>query len=39
VYSKNATNITTWKPHIVSSEVKPFRGGWLMETVTVYPPS
>ena len=39
VYNKNATNVTTWKPHIVSSEVKPFRGGWLMETVTVYPPS
>lgn len=39
IYSKNATNVTTWKPHIVSSEVKPFRGGWLMETVTVYPPS
>ena len=39
VYNKNATNVTTWKPHIISSEVKPFRGGWLMETVTVYPPS
>lgn len=39
VYNKNATNVTTWKPHIASSEVKSFRGGWLMETVTVYPPS
>jgi hypothetical protein len=39
VYNKNATNVTTWEPHIISSEVKPFRGGWLMETVTVYPPS
>lgn len=38
-YTKGATNVTTWKPHIISSEVKPFRGGWLMETVTVYPPS
>lgn len=39
VYNKNATNVTSWNPHIISSEVKPFRGGWLMETVTVYPPS
>jgi hypothetical protein len=39
VYNKNATNVTSWEPHIISSEVKPFRGGWLMETVTVYPPS
>ena len=39
VYTKNATNVVSWEPHIVSSEVKPFRGGWLMETVTVYPPS
>ena len=38
-YTKNATNVVSWKPHIISSEVKPFRGGWLMETVTVYPPS
>lgn len=39
IYTKGATNVTTWKSHIISSEVKPFRGGWLMETVTVYPPS
>jgi len=39
VYTKNATNVVSWKPHVISSEVKPFRGGWLMETVTVYPPS
>ena len=39
IYTKAATNVTTWKSHIISSEVKPFRGGWLMETVTVYPPS
>ena len=39
IYTKNATNVTSWEPHIISSEVKPFRGGWLMETVTVYPPS
>lgn len=38
-YTKNATNVVSWKPHVISSEVKPFRGGWLMETVTVYPPS
>ena len=38
-YTKAATNVTTWKSHIISSEVKPFRGGWLMETVTVHPPS
>lgn len=38
-YSKGATNVTSWEPHIVSSEVKPFRGGWLVETVLVYPPS
>ena len=34
-----ATNITGWFSHIASSEVKPFRGGWVMETVTVHPPS
>jgi hypothetical protein len=39
VYTKNATNVVSWKPHVISSEVKPFRGGWLMETVTVHPPS
>jgi len=33
-----ATNITEWKSHLVSSEVKPFRGGWVMETITIYPP-
>jgi len=38
-FSKGATNVTSWEPHIVSSEVKPFRGGWLIETVLVYPPS
>jgi len=37
-YVMKATNITEWTSHVVSSEVKPFRGGWLMETITVYPP-
>jgi hypothetical protein len=39
IYTKGATNVTSWEPHIASSEVKPFRGGWLMQTTTVYPPS
>jgi len=38
-YTKGATNVTSWKPHVASSEVKPFRGGWIIETTTVYPPS
>ena len=38
-YTKGATNVTSWEPHVASSEVKPFRGGWLMQTTTVYPPS
>ncbi len=39
-YSFNATNLTDWPTSlIVSSTVKKFRGGWLRETVTVYPPA
>jgi hypothetical protein len=38
-FPMDATNVTEWLSHIISSEVKPFRGGWILETVTVYPPS
>ena len=37
-YNKGPTNVTSWQPHIISYDVKPFRGGWLSETRVVYPP-
>ena len=38
VFPMEATNVTEWNEHIISSEVKPFRGGWILETITVHPP-
>ncbi len=38
-FPMEATNVTEWLSHIISSEVKPFRGGWILETITVHPPS
>ena len=38
-FQMDATNVTEWLTHIISSEVKPYRGGWILETMTVYPPS
>jgi hypothetical protein len=38
-FPMEVTNVTEWLSHIVSSEVKPFRGGWILETMTVHPPS
>jgi hypothetical protein len=37
-FPMDATNVTQWQTHVASSEVKPFRGGWILETITVYPP-
>ena len=38
-YNFNATNYEDWPDSIVvSSTVKKFRGGWLKETTTVFPP-
>ena len=39
VYNFDATNYEDWPDSIiVSSTVKKFRGGWLKETTTVFPP-
>jgi len=39
VYTFDATNYEDWPDSIiVSSTVKKFRGGWLKETTTVFPP-
>ena len=38
VFPMEKTNVTEWNEHIISSEVKPFRGGWVLETITVHPP-
>lgn len=39
-YSFPATNYTDWPSSlIVKASSKPFRGGWLLETVTVYSPT
>jgi len=38
-YTKAATNYPDWPASlIVASEKKPFRGGWLLETVTIFRP-
>jgi len=34
-----ATNFTDWQSFVISHEQKPFRGGYLDEMVTVYPPT
>ncbi len=39
VYKFKATNVTEWLTHIVSATTKPFRGGWLVESVRVIPPA
>jgi|TARA_R110000822_G_scaffold160456_2_gene300632 hypothetical protein len=38
-FDMEVTNVTEWHSHIISSEVKPFRGGWILETITIHPPS
>ena len=38
IFPMEATNVTEWHEHVISSEVKPFRGGWILETITVHPP-
>ena len=39
-YDFEPTNITDWPSQLVmSSTVKKFRGGWILETTTVFPPS
>ena len=38
LYIVKATNVTEWLQHVVSVTTKPFRGGWLVESVTVQPP-
>ena len=39
-YDKGQTNYTDWPATLkISSEVKPFRGGWLHETVVVQRPT
>lgn len=38
-YNKGATNYTDWPSSlVVSSSARPFRGGWLLEEVTVFKP-
>lgn len=38
-YEVKATNVTEWEPHVASATTKPFRGGWLVESITVQPPA